>query len=121
MGAEVPEDIIDDLSEFGGLDTIKRMRPDPSVLARLEGVYSILSCRRRIEVVYFLNFSRMTPGLLSELTGMPPNLLSFHLRKLTETGVVESKREGRFRVYSLTMVGESLSGPLAGPSSYNKA
>ncbi len=108
---EVP-DSIDDLEELGGLEGLKRMRPDPSVLRRLERVYSLLSAKGRIEILYFLNFGDMTPGMLAYLTGMAPNLLSFHLKKLQSASVLTSRKEGKFIIYSVTDLGRSLAGPL---------
>jgi ArsR family transcriptional regulator len=103
-----------DLDEIGGTDALKRMRPSPSLLRRLERMYSVLSSSKRIEILYFLNLAPLTPGSLSEVTGMPPNLLSFHLRKLEEAGIIRGEKEGRFIEYSLTQLGRSLSGPLTG-------
>ncbi len=109
---DLPPDLTGELEEYGGLDGLKRYRPDEGVLSRLEKVYSLLSARSRIEILYFLNFSKMTPGMLCHITGMAPNLLSFHLRKLQTAGVVKGERDGRFIIYGLTDMGRSLSGPL---------
>lgn len=111
-GSDLPPDLSEELEEYGGLEGLKRYRPDEGVLSRLEDVYSLLSARSRIEILYFLNFSRLTPGMLCSITGMAPNLLSFHLRKLETAGVVKGDRDGRFIVYGLTDIGRSLSGPL---------
>ncbi len=111
-GSDLPPDLSEELEEYGGLEGLKRYRPDEGVLSRLEDVYSLLSARSRIEILYFLNFSRLTPGMLCNITGMSPNLLSFHLRKLETAGVVKGDRDGRFIVYGLTDIGRSLSGPL---------
>ncbi|MGA1848373.1 MAG: ArsR/SmtB family transcription factor [Thermoplasmatota archaeon] len=103
-----------DLDEMGGIEALKRMRPSPSLLQRLERMYSVLSSSKRIEILFFLNLATLTPGNLSDLTGMAPNLLSFHLKKLEEAGIVRGEKDGRFIEYSLTQLGRSLSGPLTG-------
>ncbi len=36
----------------------------------------------------------------------------FHLGKLESTGIVDSRKEGRNVIYSITEMGRSLSGPL---------
>ena len=110
--SDLPQHLIDGLEEYGGLEGLRKLRPDDGVLARLERVYSLLCTRSRIEILYFLNFSRMTPGMLCRLTGMAPNLMSFHLRKLESSGVIEGERDGRYIVYGLTDMGRNLSGPL---------
>jgi DNA-binding transcriptional ArsR family regulator len=101
-----------DMEELGGVEGLRRMRPGRQVLKRLERMYSVLSSDNRIEILFFLNFTPLTPGELSEITGMAPNLLSFHLKKLESAGVITSEREGRRRIYSITEIGRSISGPL---------
>ena len=41
----------------------------------------------------------LTPGAMSEGTGVPPNTLSFHLKELTHAGLVSQQRDGRFLIY----------------------
>jgi DNA-binding transcriptional ArsR family regulator len=111
---DLPPTVEHSIEEWGGPEGLKRMKLDPSVLDRLEKVYSLLSARGRIEILYYLNFSELTPGLITDLTGMAPNLVSFHLKKLESVGVVESERNGRFLIYGITDLGRSLLGPLDG-------
>ncbi len=101
-----------DLEEIGGIEGLKKLRPSKQALKRLEKMYSILSSDNRIEILFFLNFTPMLPSDLSSVTGMAPNLLSFHLRKMENAGIVVGEREGRKILYSITDVGRSLSGPL---------
>jgi DNA-binding transcriptional ArsR family regulator len=107
-----PDDLDMDLEELGGIEGLKKLKPSKQVLKRLEGMYSVLSSRNRIEILFFLNFTPLNPGDLSEITGMAPNLLSFHLKKLEKAGVIIGEREGRNIIYSITDVGRSISGPL---------
>jgi len=109
---EVPDGAGEGLEEFGGLEGLKNLTPDGTVIGRLEKVYRLLSAKGRIEILYFLNFTDMTPGMLSYLTDMPPNLLSFHLKKLEAAGVVTKERQGKHLIYSVTDMGRTLSGPL---------
>jgi ArsR family transcriptional regulator, arsenate/arsenite/antimonite-responsive transcriptional repressor len=41
----------------------------------------------------------LTPGAMSEGTGVPPNTLSFHLKELTHAGLVSQQRDGRYLIY----------------------
>ncbi|MFW3145939.1 MAG: ArsR/SmtB family transcription factor [Thermoplasmatota archaeon] len=111
---EGPQGMEIDLEEIGGVKGLRKLAPTTRVLRKLERLYSMLSCSRRIEVLYFLNLTELTAGELSEVTGMAPNLLSFHLRKLESAGVVKGEREGRFVRYSITEMGRTLLGPLSG-------
>ncbi len=42
----------------------------------------------------------MAAGLLSERVGLSPSALSFHLKELVHAGLVVSRHEGRFVIYS---------------------
>lgn len=103
-----------DLEDLGGIEGLKKLSPGPKLLRRLENVYTILSCSNRILIIYYLNFSPLTAGQLSEVTGMAPNLLSFHLGKLKEAGVVHGLRDGKYIIYSITEMGRSITGSLTG-------
>ena len=41
----------------------------------------------------------LTPGAMSEGTGVPPNTLSFHLKELAHAGLVSQQRDGRYLIY----------------------
>jgi DNA-binding transcriptional ArsR family regulator len=41
----------------------------------------------------------LTPGAMSEGTGVAPNTLSFHLKELTHAGLVTQQRDGRYLIY----------------------
>ena len=41
----------------------------------------------------------LTPGAMSEGTGVPPNTLSFHLKELAHAGLVTQQRDGRYLIY----------------------
>ena len=110
----LPYEVESGIERWGGIEGLMEMGLDQSLLSRLEKMYTLLSARGRIEILYYLNFSPMTPGLLNILTEMAPNLISFHLRKLENVGVVSHKKEGRHLVYSITDLGESLMGPIQG-------
>ena len=114
VGPVIAEEVERSLDEVGGLDSLRNMSPDRKVIGRLEKVYSLLSCSSRIEILYYLNFSPLTPGLLCTLTEMAPNLVSFHLKKLRKAGLVEVSRSGRNLIYSITELGKGISGPLTG-------
>lgn len=42
----------------------------------------------------------LSAGKISELTHIPPSSLSFHLKELSHAGLVTSKNESRFVIYS---------------------
>ncbi|MBI1285618.1 MAG: metalloregulator ArsR/SmtB family transcription factor [Thiobacillus sp.] len=42
----------------------------------------------------------LAAGRISELTGIPPSSLSFHLKELSHAGMVTSQQAGRFVIYT---------------------
>jgi DNA-binding transcriptional ArsR family regulator len=41
----------------------------------------------------------LTPGALSDMLGVAPNALSFHLKELSHAQLVSQQRDGRFLIY----------------------
>lgn len=44
--------------------------------------------------------SGLAAGKISDLTGIPPSSLSFHLKELSHAGMVDSRQDGRFVIYT---------------------
>ena len=44
--------------------------------------------------------SGLAAGKISELTGIAPSSLSFHLKELSHAGMVDSQQAGRFVIYT---------------------
>ena len=42
----------------------------------------------------------LAAGRISELTAIAPSSLSFHLKELSHSGLVEARQEGRFVIYT---------------------
>lgn len=42
----------------------------------------------------------MAAGKISETTGIPPSSLSFHLKEMSFAGIVSSRQESRYIIYS---------------------
>jgi DNA-binding transcriptional ArsR family regulator len=53
----------------------------------------------------------LTPGAMSDGTGVPPNTLSFHLKELAHAGLVSQQRDGRYLIYRADF--EQMNGLLA--------
>ncbi len=43
----------------------------------------------------------LVAGRVAELTGIPPSSLSFHFKALSHAGLLRSRQDGRFVVYSV--------------------
>lgn len=42
----------------------------------------------------------LAAGKIGELTDIPPSSLSFHLKELTHAGLLQSRQEGRYVIYT---------------------
>lgn len=42
----------------------------------------------------------MAAGVIGEATGIAPSSLSFHLKELANAGLIDSRQEGRFIIYT---------------------
>ena len=42
----------------------------------------------------------LSAGKVSEVTGIPPSSLSFHFKELAHAGMVDSRQDGRFVIYT---------------------
>ena len=42
----------------------------------------------------------LSAGAVSDVTGIPPSSLSFHFKELAHAGMVSSRQEGRFVIYT---------------------
>jgi DNA-binding transcriptional ArsR family regulator len=66
-------------------------------------VLSALSQQARLNIVQSLvavGPSGMSAGAISQSLGIPPATLSFHLKELRNTDIIERRREGRSLIYS---------------------
>lgn len=67
---------------------------------------SALAHRSRLDVFRLLvkrGPEGYAPGELADRLGVPGPTLSFHLKELSQAGLIESRRDGRFLYYSASM------------------
>lgn len=86
------------LTEFQQFDNIGNMKSKDAVRA-----LSALAQESRLEVFRLLvrkGPGGMAAGELSDWLGLPPATMSFHLKELSNAGLITSKRESRSIIYS---------------------
>lgn len=66
------------------------------VLAALAQVSRLATFRALVEA----GPGGLAAGRISEITGIPPSSLSFHLKELSRAGIVKSRQAGRFVIYT---------------------
>lgn len=94
----IPEKQGDWLTNTCLFDNIGNMESKEAVV-----VLGALAQESRLEVFRLLvrrGPSGMSPGELCERLGVPPATMSFHLKELTNAGLITSRRESRSLIYS---------------------
>ena len=64
-------------------------------------IFKSLSDMSRLRIVQSLTKGEMYAELLAERLGLTPSTVSFHMKKLEEAGIVVSRRDQYYTVYSL--------------------
>ncbi len=64
-------------------------------------IFKSLADTSRLRIVQFLTKGEMYTELLAELLGITPSTVSFHMKKLEDAGIVVSRKEQYYTVYSL--------------------
>jgi ArsR family transcriptional regulator len=89
MKGLTPSDYFDIIGNMKPLDAVKAL--------------GALAQELRLEVFRLLvrkGSAGMAAGDLSDHFGLPPATMSFHLKELTNAGLITSRREGRSIIYS---------------------
>lgn len=77
---------------------------DPQTLEEVAAILKALSDQNRLKILDVLMEGVSCNGELNDRLGLPPNLLSHHLRVLREAGLVTSRRDvidGRWIYYEV--------------------
>jgi len=75
--------------------------------AEEEALLHALADHRRLIALAALQGGELCVCVLVELLDIKPSALSYHLSLLADAGLVRTRREGSFQLYSLTPRGES--------------
>ncbi len=106
----VPSDVMQGVKMAGGYSAIASSLPDAAALSAQSKVHRVLSERVRLRVLWALARSELCPCLMKELTGLSDSKLSYHLKVLTDAGLVRVIRRKSWRVYSITDEGRAVIG-----------
>lgn len=70
-------------------------------LEHIKSLFQNLSDINRLKIVYFIGKSEKSVGEVVEFLGLSQPLVSHHLRKLRECGILKTSRKGPFVNYYL--------------------
>lgn len=71
-------------------------------------LFKAISDAARIAIIESLGEGSLCVCVLVEVTGLQYSALSYHLKMLKDVGLVRSKKDGNFLVYSLTKKGKTV-------------
>lgn len=111
IDVEIPEMIRDELEEKGGFKHICASIPSGNI-EKLTEIMKSLADEKRLMILYALATQRMCVCMLVELTKCPYSKCSYHITRLKEMGLIESKNLGNYLIYSLTPFGKQMLGYL---------
>ncbi|WP_265975092.1 ArsR/SmtB family transcription factor [Brucella intermedia] len=96
---------------------MEQLTPKVRSVNELSEKLLILANPNRLSIIVYLKAGEMTVGALADALGLGQSALSQHLMKMKKTGLVQSRKDGQLRYYSLT---EALTKCLVGRSVMNE-
>lgn len=88
-------------------DMLKRL-PKNRILANKSKIFHALSEPIRMKILSALSLRPLCVCVLTEITKMKYSKLAYHLSVLKEVGLVSSKEDGRWIIYSITTLGKRM-------------
>lgn len=91
------------IAEYKADKLSKYRHLNPDTIERIAEILKTISHPVRLEVLEFLEGDKsFSVAELMEKTGVEQSLLSHHLTKMKDKGILKSKRDGKKILYSLT-------------------
>ena len=102
----LPEPIEDSLDQIGGVDGLRQYLPPDEELLRKKNVFTALADTTRLQILYLLNVQPLCVCVIKEVIDIADSKLSYHLKMLTNAGLIDKDAEGIFLIYSITQMGK---------------
>jgi DNA-binding transcriptional ArsR family regulator len=84
----------------------KKLNIDEGRIERYSALYDALSDPLRLRILSILSVQTLCVCVIKEIVNVPDSKLSYHLSILKGAGLVGSRRDGNWIMYSLTKVGK---------------
>lgn len=101
----LPEPIEESLCEIGGVDGLRQYLPPEEELLRKKNVFTALADITRLQILYLLNVQPLCVCVIKEVIDIADSKLSYHLKTLTNAGLIVKEQDGIFLIYSITQMG----------------
>jgi len=105
---EIPKEIAVSLAEAGGLPWLSSLIPGESSLNEQVKIHKALADPLRLKILYLLAAQPLCVCVIKHCLRTADSRLSYHLGILKEAGLIESRHEKNWLIYSLTKAGNAV-------------
>ena len=105
---EIPKDIAVSLAEAGGLPWLCSLIPAESFLQDQVTIHKALADPLRLKILFLLSAQPLCVCVIKHCLRIADSKLSYHLSVLREAGLVESRHDRNWLIYSLTRAGKAV-------------
>ena len=105
---EIPESIKDEFIAKGGIEGLKEKLPDNQQIERFSAIFHGLSDPVRVKILFLTDVQPVCVCILRKILNISYSKLSYHLSALMKSGLIFSRREGKWIIYQSTKLGKTL-------------
>lgn len=102
---DLPPAISRSVGKIGGVNGIARLLPDDKTLESISRMHEALSDTVRLKILLALSLTDLCPCVLKRIADVTDSKLSYHLKLLENASLIESARDGRWVIYTITQKG----------------
>ncbi|MEM3412977.1 MAG: metalloregulator ArsR/SmtB family transcription factor [Thermoplasmata archaeon] len=105
---KIPKEIECRLRTRGGIEGLIKSLPNEKNLRKAERVFNALGDSIRIKILFLLHHQDLCVCIIKEICHTSDSRLSYHLSVLKDAGLIESRDDGNWLIYSLTKDGRKV-------------
>jgi ArsR family transcriptional regulator len=105
---EIPEPLQCSIKGEEDVRELAEQLPDEKEFLIRSEMHHALSAPLRLKILYLLVLNPLCVCLIKEITKISDSKLSYHLSVLSDSGLIEGKREGNWIIYYPTKKGREI-------------
>jgi DNA-binding transcriptional ArsR family regulator len=105
---EIPKEVAISLAEAGGIPWLCSLVPVETDLTARVRVHKALADPLRLKILYLLSAQPLCVCVIKHCLRIADSKLSYHLGIMKEAGLIESRHEKNWLIYSLTGAGKAV-------------
>lgn len=102
---KIPECVRRGVESKGGIKALICELPDTRTLRSRAGFFNALASAHRLKILSLLREQPLCVCVIKSVVRLPDSKLSYHLSVLRDAGLIESREEGKWIIYSITEIG----------------